>query len=329
MLRFPQKRSARLWKLVLPLSSVVLCFYILELVFRVFVYLNLVDYPKADYAKIIHRYSYNPELVYEMKPSFSTYDKGVLVMTNGWGIRDREYSLLKPPGVVRIAVIGDSVAFGPRLKSEDTFSKLLEVRLNSLQPGRYEVINFSVIGYNSAQEEIVLKEKVISTKPDVVILAFCMNDDTYTDGLGDLARQMHPSSIGPRLHSKLLSYLLHRWERRHFVSRSSFTQIEHLFEQLSILGRRERFQSVILIFPFYFDDIHTYPLKEKHRTVGNLANKYSFPVVDLMERWGALSPSERRRLYPPEDNIHMTTLGMQETTKELMKRLTTLSSERN
>lgn len=121
-------------RLVLALSSVVLCFYVLELVFRFAVYRKLVVYPNVDHVKIIHRYSDNPELVYEMKPSFSAYDQGVLVTTNTWGLRDREYSWLKSPGVDRIAVIGDSVAFGWGLKIEDTFSELLEVQLNGFQP---------------------------------------------------------------------------------------------------------------------------------------------------------------------------------------------------
>jgi hypothetical protein len=148
-----------------------------------------------------------------------------------------------------------------------------------------------------------------------------MNDDTYSDGLGDLGREMHPSSFGSRMHSKLLSYILHNWERRNFNSMSSFAQIEHLFEQLSILSRRDMFQPVILVFPFKFVDIHTYKRKNMHMAVRNLASKYSFPVIDLMEPWSALNPSEREKLYRDRDRTHMSTLGMQETTKELMQRL--------
>ena len=75
-------------------------------------------------------------------------------------MRDHEYSLTKPAGVKRIAVIGDSVAFGftrhpVALPLKEIFPKVLEAELNAASPGRYELLNFAVTGYNSAQEEIV------------------------------------------------------------------------------------------------------------------------------------------------------------------------------
>jgi lysophospholipase L1-like esterase len=310
--------STRLKRVALALASAVISMGVIELALRVPFVQKRVGYPRVDDPTLIHQYARNPDLVYGMKPSFTAYDWGIPITTNSWGLRDREYPRTKPPDVRRIAVIGDSIAFGLGVRAEDTFSELLEVELNRVEPARYEVINFSDIGYTSSQEEIVLTEKVIGIKPDVVVLAFCTNDDAYPDGLDDLARETHPGAIGSRLHSRVLSYVRHRWETRNFASLSSFGQVEHLFEQLSVRGQREGFQAVVVVFPLYFDDLQTYPLKDKHAAVRNVASRYSLPVIDLMDAWAALGASQRRAFFQ-SDKLHLTPLGMQETTKELIK----------
>ena len=48
------------------------------------------------------------------------------VNINKAGFRDYEYSVDKPEGVFRIAVLGDSLIFGFGVNLEDTFPKVLE-----------------------------------------------------------------------------------------------------------------------------------------------------------------------------------------------------------
>ena len=51
------------------------------------------------------------------------------------GLRDREYTLEKPPGVFRIAVLGSSIDMGWGVGTEDTYVSLLEDWLNATPPG--------------------------------------------------------------------------------------------------------------------------------------------------------------------------------------------------
>ena len=44
-------------------------------------------------------------------------------------MRDREYSLGKPAGRFRVAVLGDSKTFGNSLAIEDVYTEVLERRL--------------------------------------------------------------------------------------------------------------------------------------------------------------------------------------------------------
>ncbi len=109
-------------------------------------------------------------------PNLSTNFGGVPVTINSRGWRDGEYSLKKPAGVRRIMVVGDSVTFGYGVKLEEMFAKLLERGLNSRGPGRYEVISLGGAGGNTYSQSRIIKENVAIYDPDLVILAFNLND---------------------------------------------------------------------------------------------------------------------------------------------------------
>jgi hypothetical protein len=201
--------------LMVALLSILFSLLMAEVIFRVLIRFDIIEYPRPNLEEISFQYSESKELVYELKASISVETVYGTVETNKHGLRDYEYSLAKPPNTFRICVIGDSITFGTNLFVQDTYPKILERMLNSTYGNkiRFEVINFAVPGYNSHQEEIVLEEKCLKFNPDTVLVGFCLNDDDYTQGLGHLAREMSPYSLGGRLHSKLVSYLLHRYER--------------------------------------------------------------------------------------------------------------------
>jgi hypothetical protein len=102
------------------------------------------------------------------------------IKVNSQGLRDREHSLAKPPGTVRVAIIGDSFAEALSVPVEATFWAVLEHDLNACKAfggKRVEVINFGVSGYGTAQELLTLRHKAWSYAPDVVLLAFFPGND--------------------------------------------------------------------------------------------------------------------------------------------------------
>ncbi|MBN1871331.1 MAG: SGNH/GDSL hydrolase family protein [Candidatus Omnitrophica bacterium] len=118
--------------------------------------------------------SSNDRIVYELRPDYKL--KSIKSEISSQKLNDMYFPLKKSPGVYRIACIGDSVSFGYKVKREESFPKVLEKMLNEDNKGKYEVINFSVPGYNTAQESEILKEKVLGFDPDAVILVYCGND---------------------------------------------------------------------------------------------------------------------------------------------------------
>ncbi len=95
--------------------------------------------------------------------------------TNSFGLLGPERSLHKPAHTRRAALLGDSVSQGWGVDQNKSFASLLENRLNASPPEgapeRFEVINFSVTGYDLTQILDVATEDVPRFEPDVYILS--------------------------------------------------------------------------------------------------------------------------------------------------------------
>jgi lysophospholipase L1-like esterase len=98
------------------------------------------------------------------------------VRINSLGYRDREVSLQRPTGTIRILIVGDSVVFGPGVNLEDTFSKRLEAMLRSERPAPIEVINGGNPDTGLTEIIRIFKKRDMKMKPDVALLCFYMND---------------------------------------------------------------------------------------------------------------------------------------------------------
>lgn len=97
--------------------------------------------------------------------------------TNSEGFRDLEWTLAKPIGTHRIAVLGNSMAEAYQVDPNESFAKLLERNLNKKGKERWQVMNFGMSGFSTVQELYCFKEKALKYKPDICILAFHIGDN--------------------------------------------------------------------------------------------------------------------------------------------------------
>ena len=302
----------------LPLwAAVILPLVALELLFRILFAFKVAG-PRFNPEEVLHRYSLVPGLVYEMKPAFSIIDSHeVVVRTNAFGMRDDEYTLEKPEDVFRICLIGDSVSFGMYLPLEKTFAKLLEKRLNAQDTGKFEVLNFAVAGYNSSQEAVTLKEKVLNFKPDMVIVAFCPNDDSYTDGLGAMSRAYSPISLGNQLHSRAFCFFAHHFEKNVLAKTTDMKRPRELLSLLASEKEKNKFQALVVAIPYYFEDYDRYKERNKHKMVRDIAQEKELSFLDFSDAWKNLDAKVRKDLYHNEDVVHLSALGMQSAAEGL------------
>jgi D-alanyl-lipoteichoic acid acyltransferase DltB (MBOAT superfamily) len=108
-------------------------------------------------------------LPYELLPSSSLRFKGAVVRTNAWGMHDKEYARQRPRDCYRIAVLGASHAMGTGVDRDATFEAVLESRLNEGAGKCFEVLNFSVYGYNPIDQIEVLEKRVITFEPNAIL----------------------------------------------------------------------------------------------------------------------------------------------------------------
>lgn len=121
--------------------------------------------------------SRNHSIVYELIPDLRFRFKGAPVTVNSVGFRSREVEASKPPGVVRILGLGDSIMFGWGIHDEETYLAVLERKLNRRFPSAsWETVNTAVPGYNTVMEVAVLKEKGLRYEPDLVVIHYVSND---------------------------------------------------------------------------------------------------------------------------------------------------------
>ena len=124
------------------------------------------------------RASEQPELLYELRPDVKTLYELYDFQTNSHGLRDRDYSLQKPQGVFRVAVVGDSLTLGSGVPIEEVYHSVLEERLNARSPSaRYEFINFGISGYYLSHYVAMIRHRALEWDPDLVLIGFFAGND--------------------------------------------------------------------------------------------------------------------------------------------------------
>ncbi len=281
------------------------------------------------------RLSANPKIGYEPIPhldatgqSFQYY--GYQGVSNSLGFRDREHPVEKVSDSKRIIVLGDSIAAGLWVKNdEDVFPAVLEKEL--LKKGLpAEVMNFGVLGYNTQQEVETLKEKGLRYKPDLVVLAYCLNDRSRDDG-NIYGLLLHEAKTGNKIdrsktppwavRSALVRFIWYRvfpsFTVRHTHSESSDAgtlakdTVGEYFGLLAELSRKNRFKVVVAVFP-EFKSIEkresAYPFLDMHESIKKLCVERGFFCLDLLPVFRAC-----KKAHPSElvafDRFHPRPVG--------------------
>jgi lysophospholipase L1-like esterase len=129
---------------------------------------------------------FEPEAGWKCLPNLDAYyclpgSFNVRVRCNSRGLRGKETEFIKPPGVRRIVVLGDSFMWGYGVENDEMFSSVLEKEITGS-----ESINLGANGYSTVQELVRLETEGLRYDPDWTVLVFCWNDleDNFDDKSG-------------------------------------------------------------------------------------------------------------------------------------------------
>jgi len=328
-----------LTNITLLFVSCVIVFVIAEIVIR---FTNIAYEPQYDNRVKITRKSSNPLIKYELIPNFSGMALGGHVKINSFGFRRSKVSLRKAAGVTRIAVLGDSWAFGWGVNQDQVVTYLVEKQLNqSSEKKQFEVMNFSLFGYNFQQQEAVLREKVLAFKPDVVIFAFNINDLEGIDLLSlndSQVKEMNGYKISKRNFYNVmrniekigneyshtfrlidtalrgLAILMHidkpgkefYFKKFYENNAPEFMFLSDALQRINRLSKENNFDAYIFYFPWMQELTQENPYKETFEKVSNVAKKNGFSTLNLFPFF---KDQDVRKLRISNIDGHPTALG--------------------
>lgn len=323
-----QRRSTLLRSLALAAASTALALLVLEAAFRV----ARVPVGTVQINRATVRRSDNPRLRFELRPGGEARAE-VGYQVNQLGLRGPETTLEKPAGVRRVALLGDSIAFGYWVSQEQGFAHQLEALLNDAgaASGRVEVLNFGVPGYNLEQEIEALRARALAFSPDLVVVLFCLNDleglFSYELGLVQERSDRRRTLVGRAREWLVASSRLFAWveyrlteleARRHFVKAKNPLEGTLFAEALGAQARALRGQLAVLralvasrgipglvvVMPVLGDRFERYPHREVHRAVVEAAEAESLGALDLFDCYSAYPFRDLR-----VDVVHPSPLG--------------------
>ena len=96
---------------------------------------------------------------------------------NSLGCRDKEWTVEKPPGVRRIAFVGDSFTYGWGIKRlEDRFPDRIQAMFDRRERGQVEVMNVAKPGWDTGAELQPVADMIDVYGADEVVLCYVPND---------------------------------------------------------------------------------------------------------------------------------------------------------
>jgi lysophospholipase L1-like esterase len=313
-----------LGRLALLVSGVIVALLLAEGVVRVARVAPEVGYV----ARWRWRLSPNPKIGYEPIPNATPDDTerkpGYRGRANDLGFRDYDHPLRKPAGARRAIILGDSVTWGYRVANDDAvFPAVVERELTEAGVAA-DVLNFGVAGYNTQQEVETLEDKGLGYDPDLVVLAYCLNDEKTADG--GLYAQLRAAERGAsyldaaRLSPILISSALARFVYFRVLGRSTTppgpdrsifeNRVRWYFGELRRMADAEGFEVLVVVFPNFggLGRHRPYRFQAAHDRVRGYALENGFDYLDLLPTFEAC-----QRVHPGKkiafDSYHPTALG--------------------
>jgi len=224
------------------------------------------------------------------------------VQRNNWECRDRKrYEGDIPPGRKRLAIVGDSFAFGHGVRRiEDRFGDLLERRLNAETSDRWEVYNLAEPGADTGWESRTLHAlgREYKFRADVVLLSYVLNDleDLVPENkyiVGTIILDNPQNFFCRRFYlPNFLYYRMTQFRRPEF--RNYFSWLKDAYSGDIWARQRKRLDSVkrwcdehhaklaVVVFPFLNNFRKDYIFEEAHGVLKNYFAETKTPELDLL-----------------------------------------------
>jgi HEAT repeat protein/lysophospholipase L1-like esterase len=209
---------------------------------------------------------------------------------NSDGLRDREHAVEKPPGVRRVACLGDSVTLGYGIRPREAWPQVLEDLLDA-RGQRAEVFNVAFGGWSTRQELIAYRRLARKYRPDQVLLGICLND--VPEMQNNLTRP--PRFVRALYRSSALVRAVVGARRREIASVEELFRdptspkvkdaFRLMFDDIRALKadvRADGGRLAVVVFPFRFQVRLGAPAPSAQRTIGEFCAAEGLPYLDAL-----------------------------------------------
>lgn len=220
--------------------------------------------------------------------------------TNSLGIRDKDHAAAKPPGALRIIVLGDSFTEGQGALLDESWPKVLEQSLNSGAEASVEVIMGGAAGSDPFYSRRLLEERLMRFTPDLVILALNSFDVTDVMARGGEERFLphnkvrykeapawEPLFAQSRL-ARLLAMRVFGWDwlllspREHMKANEEARQkVTALVREMDAAGCEKGFKLAVVLQP-HLHELQAGQYAQNLDALGAQINQNGVPVCDIL-----------------------------------------------
>lgn len=262
----------------------------------------------------------NAKLVKSSNPVlFMEFDRNDPNINNA-GFRGTDFAIEKTAGTTRIAILGDSVAYGYSVPIEETFSHLLNKQLNR-DGQKVEVLNFAVNGYSTVAELELYKTRVRDYHPDIVLLAYVLNDPIpsafVVQSVGSARKQADAFQWLSRT-TQFGAWVYLKWQavmqkidqknnyRSIYANQDLWKSTTQALTELTKLTQQDGAKLGVAVFPLLLD-FNNYPMHDIHKQVDDTLQANGIKYIDLLKDFSAIPYMDLRP--HPNDDTHPNATG--------------------
>ncbi len=154
----------------------------------------------------------DPDVAKVLQPGMDRlpYFADIVLSTNSFGVREKQWASPKPEGTLRVVILGDSFVLGSGINAEQRMGAHLEAYLRERAPdfaGDIEVLQIGMGSWNIRSECAFARRQLSLLKPDLLIQILVNNDldDTLgVRGFGGFAQMtpQRPQHVTGTLHRR-------------------------------------------------------------------------------------------------------------------------------
>jgi|TARA_B100001964_G_C14249334_1_gene609078 hypothetical protein len=299
------------------LKYLLLLIYIIsigEISLRVISYLtNISDIEKLKYARKFIKNNNNLNLSNVHKPYAQSKLMGVNIELNSLGHRNKELRTDKSENEYRIYVAGGSPILGWGVKKENTFSSILERRLNANKEIRKNnrnifVINAGIMNTNTKDHYSLFENQFNSTKPDALILGYFINDAEIINKKKNNLILKHSYFLA-FIYQRIASYFFQGNISDYYVklyneNSLGWVSVIHSIENLQIFCKKNNVDFNILFLPNHHDFSENNKLSSLYSKINNKFLSMNISVINTFDSLSKEFKTNPKLSWIAKDDSH-------------------------